>query len=594
MIIQALCDYYDRKAADPDSGIAPPGLESKEIKFVIEIDEEGNFLNLKDMREGKKGHFYIIPASCGRTGSSGWQKAFLLWDHYGYVLGHPKKENNSSKKKKAMEMARKQNATFVDRIRSLPKEVRADIGVNAVLTFYEKEQGVRVKGHSNWETCSGIPGCNLSFQLAGDTCLVPERPAVLEYAKALASQVLEGPEGRCLATGRKGPIKRLHSATAIPGSQSTAILIGCQNNSGYDSYHKERAYNAPMCPEAENAYTTALNYLTRSADSKVYIGDTTTVFWSERRASSNFDLEGNFPLFFADPPKDDPDRGIRAVKALFESIRSGKLSTDNDNRFFVLGLTPNAARVSVRYWKTGAVREFSHRIAEHFEDLAIAKGANDPEYFSLNSLLCATVLDYKRENIPPNLAGEVVSSILDGTPYPETLFMQCLRRIRAERKVTYKRAAIIKACLNRKNRFYKNEQKEVAMALDDTNLNPSYLLGRLFAILEKVQKEANPSIKATIRDRFYGAASSTPITVFPQLLKLKNHHLSKLGHQGRNIFFEKLIGQVMDGLSTFPAHLTFSEQAQFAIGYYHQRQNFFEKKNSTQEGTNRKEIKKDV
>jgi len=132
------------------------------------------------------------------------------------------------------------------------------------------------------------------------------------------------------------------------------------------------------------------------------------------------------------------------------------------------------------------------------------------------------------------------------------------------------------------------------MALDDTNLNPSYLLGRLFAILEKVQKEANPSIKATIRDRFYGAASSTPITVFPQLLKLKNHHLSKLGHQGRNIFFEKLIGQVMDGLSTFPAHLTFSEQAQFAIGYYHQRQNFFEKKNSTQEGTNRKEIKKDV
>lgn len=593
MILQALCEYYRRKLANPDSGIAPQGLESKDIKFVIEIDSEGRFLNLKDTRESKKGHLYLVPQSCGRSGKMGWKTAFLLWDHYGYVLGQPKKDDHSGN---ALEMAQKQKGSFIRRIQSLPEEIKNEEGVKAVLNFYKRGESEKVKEHHNWESCSRIAGCNLSFQLSGDDCLVPERPAVRKYAQVLSTQDCDGREGLCMVTGQKGKIKRLHSSTPIPGSQSTAIFVGCQKNSGYDSYHKEQAFNAPVSLGAENAYTTALKFLIRSSNSKVFIGDSTTVFWSEKRTPADFsiDMENYFPWFFADPPKDDPERGIRAVKSLFESSFSGKIPIDGGDKFFVLGLAPNAGRISVRYWKTGTVSEFSHRIMQHFNDLSITKGPEDPEYLALNPLLRSIVLDYKTENIPPNLAGQVVSSILDGTPYPETLLMQCLRRIRAERMVTYKRAAIIKACLNRKNRFYKTGQKEVAMALDITDLNPGYLLGRLFAILEKVQEEANPGINVTIRDRFYGAASSTPITVFPQLLKLKNHHLSKLGHQGRKTFFEKLIGQVMDGLSTFPSHLPFSEQARFAIGYYHQRQNFFQKKNSTQGDSNRKEIKRDV
>ncbi len=582
MIIQALCDYYERKSADPDSGIAPPGLESKEIKFVIEIDEDGIFLNLKDTREGKKGRVFLVPASCGRPGKSGWKKAFFLWDHYGYVLGYPKTEDDPKKREKALTMAQKQNSSFIEQLQSLPEELRADKGVRAVLSFYEKAQGDRVIDHPNWEACSGISGCNLSFQLVGDTCLVPERPAVQEYAKALASQDSNGPEGRCLVTGRKGPVKRLHTATSIPGAQAVAKLVGCQKNYGFDSYHKEQAYNAPMCPEAEKAYTTALNYLTKSSDSKVCIGDTTTVFWSQRKN----DLEMGFPWVFADPPKDDPDKGVRAVKALFHSIQTGKLAVDNETRFHVLGLAPNAARISVRYWKTGTVYEFSERIWQHFEDLAIIKGPNDSEYLALNPILRATALEYKIDNVPPNLAGQVVSSILDGIPYPETLVQQCLRRIRAERKVNYKRASILKACLNRNNRFYKMRQKEVTMALDVEEMNPGYLLGRLFAVLEKVQEEGNPGINVTIRDRFYGAASATPVTVFSQLLKLKNHHLAKMENHGRKVFFERLIGQIIEGLSGFPSHLPFNEQARFAIGYYHQRQNFFQKTEASIEPSN--------
>ena len=577
MIIQALCDYYYRKSSDPDSGIAPQGLESKEIKFVIEIDCNGKFLNLKDTREGKKGHKYMVPQSCGRTGTTGWQTAFLLWDHYGYVLGHPKKEDHESKKENALEMAKKQNATFIELIRSLPDEIKNDQGVKAVLAFYEKGENAKVKEHPNWESCSRIPGCNLSFQLSGDICLVPERNMIREFAKASSLKNTDEREGCCLVTGKKSQIKRLHSATPIWGAKSGAILVGCQKNAGYDSYHKEQAYNSPMSLEAEHAYTTALKYLINSRDSKVFIGDTTTVFWSERKTQLGFDMESEFAWYFTDPPKDDPARGVRAVKSLFEAVYSGKLVQDTENWFYILGLAPNAARVTVRYWKIGKVESFAHRIKQHFEDMEIVKSPNDPEFIALNPLLRATVLEYKMENVPPNLAGNVVSSILDGTPYPETFFQQCLRRIRAERNVNHKRAAILKACLNRKNRFYKTGQKEVTMALDMTEQNPGYLLGRLFAVLEKIQEEANPGINANIRDRFYGAASSTPVTVFSQLLKLKNHHLSKLENPGRQVFFEKQIGQIIAHLSDFPSNLPFSDQARFAIGYYHQRQDYFQK-----------------
>ncbi len=584
MILQSLYEYYQR-----NKGRLPPkGFQIQDIKFVIEIDEDGRFLNLVDKREGKKGKPYLLPKAKTRSGSNSYQTTFLLWDHHGYLLAHPKEESP-----KAVEMAQKQKTTFIAALGSLPDTLKTDKGVAAVLKFYEKDEWKKVKEQPAWPDCARLAGCNMTFQLAGDDCLVPERAAVRFYQSSISDE--DSPEdaedkgksmsGICLITGKKDFVKRLHSPTPVLGSRPNAKIPGFQKNSGFDSYGKEQAFNAPVSSDAEAAYTTALKYLISSESNKVIISDTTIVFWAQKTLEA-FDLESNFVWFFKSD-KDDTERGVNAVKALFNAVESGRLPVDEDNRFFVLGLAPNAARISVRFWKAGTIKEFAEKIYQHFIDFEITRPVQDKyEYLSLYQILGATVLDYKMDNVPPNLAGAVVSSILDGTPYPRTLLHQCMRRIRAEQSkkdsrtgksiqnVNRIRASILKACLNRFNRIHNPQTKEVLVSLDRTNTDTGYRVGRLFAVLEKIQEEANPGINTTIRDRFYGAASSTPVTVFPRLLGLKNHHLPKLS-LGRKVNMEREIQDIIGEIKSFPSHLTLDQQAMFAIGYYHQRQAFF-------------------
>lgn len=276
--------------------------------------------------------------------------------------------------------------------------------------------------------------------------------------------------------------------------------------------------------------------------------------------------------------EDNPDKGVNVVESFINSIFTGKRPVGKTNHFYVLGLSPNAARISVRFWKAPSVEEFGMNIKKHFDDFEISHGPKEVKYLSLYQILSATALGYKMENVPPNLAGAVIESIIDGTQYPTTLLHQCIRRIRAEQNVNRTRAAILKAYLNRFNKIHKQNEKEIIMSLDPNNTNVAYRTGRLlFATLEKIQEEANPGINVTIRDRFYGAASSSPITVFPRLLSLKNSHLKKLS-DGRKIYFEKLITEIFCEIKSFPTNLALNEQANFAIGYYHQRQDFFTSK----------------
>ncbi len=326
------------------------------------------------------------------------------------------------------------------------------------------------------------------------------------------------------------------------------------------------------------AYTTALNTLLgKDSKQKMQVGDATAVFWSDRKT----ELEEDFGDFWAEPPKDDPDQLTNAVESLFKSAENGTLTCNPDaTKFFVLGLAPNAARLAIRFWHVGTVDEMGRNIRAYFEDLRIAHGARDRQDLSLWRLLVSTAVQGKSENIAPNLAGNVMRCILDGLPFPETLLQATILRIKAERDVSYPRAKLIKGCLNRKFRSNSNnKERMLTMSLDRENADVGYRLGRLFAVLEKIQQEANPGINATIRDKYYASASSTPSTVFGNLMRLKNHHLSKLENPRRKIWFEKLLGEVIAALpGHFPAHLNLDAQGQFAIGYYHQAQDFWTKK----------------
>lgn len=582
MILQSLANYYDRLAQA--GKIAPLGFKRVEIPFIIILNLQGDFVGLLDTRSqaGKKliARSFLVPEERGRSGSKAWQTANLLWDHYGYVLGWPKSDSAEHR-----EMAHKQHGVFVAEVKKLLEKYPADKEIGAVYHFLSAGNFAKVFAHSLWKECTKIPGCNLSFSIEGQTRLVCENAHVKAFISTTAGAgaadeeedaSMSEVEDICLITGEKAPLARLHPRTPIPGAKSNAKIVSFQKNMGFDSYGKQQSYNSPVSKKAAFAYTTALNQLlAKDSRQKLFVGDASTVFWA---AKSN-PMEDWFADFFGEPAKGESGQENEAIRTLFAAPKSGAPPLDDDlTPFYVLGLAPNAARIAVRFWYNGTVGSVAKNIKQHFEDCSIVHGPNQPEHLSLFRLLVSTALQGDSKNVQPNLSGDFMKAILDGTPYPQTLLSSVIRRCRAERDITYPRAALIKALLVREVRYYNKNIKEVGMSLDLSNNNQGYRLGRLFAVLEKIQEESSPGINATIRDRFYGSASGTPVAAFPLLMKLKNHHLAKLENRGRAMNLEKLIGEIMDGISDFPTHLNLQEQGRFAVGYYHQRQDFFTKK----------------
>jgi len=576
MILQALADYYRRMAEENGSELASEGFEKKAIPFVIVLDKNGNFVGLDDTREGegkkKVARTFTVPKAVKKTSGIA---ANLLWDTPAYVVGRPKPDPKKDTKK-LKKRAREQFQSFVERIRKDLAESCQDEGVAAVLCFLEAGRFDPLFLHPAWKEIEET-GANLSFRLNTDTCLVCQRPAVLSRVSG-CSPVENSSELRqtCLVSGQPDVPTRLHTAIkGVWGAQTSGANIVSFNLDAFRSFGKAQGLNAPVGKKTEFAYTTALNsLLAKGSRQRLQVGDATTVFWAERKSY----MEDVFADIFGEPAKENPEQATKAIRILYEAPKAGVPPLTKDyTSFYVLGLAPNAARIAVRFWHAGTVAETARHILQHFDDCAMAHGPKQPEYLSLFRLLVSTATQGKSENIPPNLAGEFMKAILAGTPYPQTLLGAAVRRCRAEREITYPRAALIKAVLARAARFYQQPEKEVDMALDPGNDNIGYRLGRLFAVLEKIQEEASPGINATIRDRFYGAASGTPIAAFPHLMKLKNHHLSKLENRRRAVNLEKIITEIVGGITDFPTHLSLQDQGRFAVGYYHQRQDFFAK-----------------
>lgn len=584
MILQNLNRYYQRKCADPDLAQRLPafGFEQKEIPFLLELAPNGVLVQIVDTRtanEKKKlvARSYLVPQGVKKTSGVA---ANLLWDTVEYVLGVDTKGKP--------ERVAEQHVAFRARLAALPDAARADPGIQAIQTFLANLDVAQLEKHPAWRDALET-NANVSFKLQSDVELVCQRPAIAQAAAHAAQSNDDAALGMCLVTGEVAPLERLHaSIKGVWGAQSSGANIVSFNARAFESYGKaeRQGENAPVSRAVAFAYTTALNHLLRKGSlQRVQIGDASTVFWADEAT----EFENLFPGLFGENTGTDPDAHAHATKSVLEAMHAGRWGGAHaDTVMHVLGLAPNAARISVRFYHRATLEELGKRIGQYFKDLEMVRGAYDAQYPSLFRLLAAVAVQNKADNIPPNLGGAVVDAIFAGedAPFPALWLNAAVGRCRAEQNVNYLRACAIKACLNRQIRRTAQAraiptsiptEKEFAPMLDATNLNPAYRLGRLFAVLERAQEIANPGINATIRDRYYGAASSTPVAVFTTLLRLEKAHLKKMP-EGQARWIEGLIGEIFDNVPDFPAHLSLPDQGRFALGYYHQRQSLFTKK----------------
>lgn len=570
MILQALYEYYNRS-----KGVLPTyGRELKEIGFLIVIGKDGKFIRFEDRRIDKKqAQQFLVKKHVGRSSAP---VANYLYDNSAYVFGYSDKGDVDS--------CRKYLETFISKVDVIHSNAKGDETVESVFRFYQQDMdAVREQMFQDplWSEISknlNKKYSTFSFLIDGDTSIVAEKDEILDL---LGYDDVFGKEQLCLVSGQRGFSVETTTATMIPGSQATAKLVAFQVNSGYDSYGKEKGGNAPISEEAEFAYTTALNFMLRSdSRNKFMIGTRTFLFWASKNDEAGKQAEESiFNMFGFSEQEDDPNKNIEQVRKTFNAIYSGSLITSLDDKFYILGLAPNSARIAVTYWSELPLKDFAFRILRHFEDMEIVDTRKEKRpYMGLRSVLAAVTLGGKSSDATPNLPEAVVKSIFQGLPYPYTLFAGCIRRIRAEQSLNITRAAIIKAYLNRQQN---DNQQKIEKMLDDKNTNQGYLCGRLFAVLDKIQDEANS--QHSIRERYMNSASSTPAAVFATILNLSYHHSEKL-NEGRKVWFEKIKQEIVDKISPdgFPTHLDLQDQGRFFVGYYQQTQWFYTKKDEQQ------------
>ena len=573
MILHALTQYYQRKA-ESDGGVAPEGFENKEIPFIIVIDKQGNFIQLEDTRElkGKKkvGCTFLVPKGLGRSGSKSYEVSNILWDHYGYVLAYAGE--------KGQEQVDRQHASFTSKVNELKQALPDDAGVAAVAAFLASAaEKSKVMQAANWVECAKVKGCNLSFRLVDEAVdLVCQSKAVRAYvSQANQAQSDNVPKGICLVTGKPAPIARLHNA--VKGVNAKPAPFTSVNLLAFESYGKEQGFIFPVGEQAMFEYTTALNTLL-AGKNHFRIGDVTAVCWSAKPTP----LEESLASLISGG-KDNPDEHIDAVKTLYKSLYNGQYQKpDGKEKFYLLGLSPNSARIIVRFWHETTVATLSEGIAAWYDDLKIVRNTNgkypDPEFMPLMQLLRNLVFEGKDDNLPSDLITQVTDAALNNRVLPVSLLQAALRRNKAEQKITYGRASLLKAYINRAIRAGRlKNMKELTMSLDRNRQDIGYVLGRLFAVLERTQSEANPGLNATIANRYFGSASSTPIAVFGTLMRLLPHHLNKLEFEGRAVQLQWEIRQILDHCQKFPNHLNLEQQGLFAIGYYHETQFLFTK-----------------
>lgn len=575
--LASLVRAYDRLAGRDE--VPAFGYSSERIGFLIPLEADGSPAGPPvDLRAASGSRLVAalmtVPQPVKRT--SGIAPNFL-WDKTSYALGVTAGEGRRTAEEHAAFVARHLDALAGS----------DDPGLVALRRFLEAWTPESFAG-PDWP--EEMKDQNVVFALESERLervCIHDRPA----ARALWERLSAGgdrTQAVCLVTGERGPVARLHpSIKGVWGAQTAGASIVSFNLDAFTSYGHEQGDNAPVSEAAAFAYTTVLNaFLQRDSGHRIQVGDASTVFWADASSASAVDAsEALFGALFGDAPIDEHKEAAR-VRSVLEKLRSGRPMAEVDPklaegvRFFVLGLSPNAARLSVRFWLEDDFGRIAERFARHLQAMRIDPPPKE-ESPSIWRCLIETAVQRKSENIPPNLAGEWLRAILTGRPYPRTLVATVLMRLRADRDVNALRVAILKAAL-----ISTEMTKEVPVSLDPENRQPGYLLGRLFAAYEYAQTQAlGGSINATIRDKYYGTASATPRAVFPLLQRTANHHLARLRKERRGAarWVDERIGQIFDLADPeklFAPTLPAAQQAMFAIGYYHQKNDFYRRRDA--------------
>lgn len=573
MILQNLAEYYENLVLQEK--VSKSGWCQAKVSHAIELNEDGTIKAIiskkKEEERGKKKIWVPVLLNVPEmvTRSSGVSSNFLC-DNAKYFLGI---DGDGIQKRtiECFESAKERHLMLLEEANG--KMARA------ICLFFKNwkpecaDENLSVKEH--WDELN--EGGNLIFCMKA--IYAQDEKEIQDIWEEYLKKQKQGKQGICLVTGQRAEIARIHRGIkGVPGAQSSGAALVSFNAPAFESYGKEQSYNAMVGKYAEFAYTTALNYLLNQSEYKFALGDSMIVFWAE---SGQEEYQDSF-LSWLNPKVDNQEE----MNKVFGNLKKGvwvdleDIQLDPEQRFYILCLAPNAARLSVRFYYQNSFGNIIKNIAKHYQRMEIVRPSwEDMRYLGIKQMLNETVNQKSKDKTPiPNMASMVLSAILSDTKYPASLYTDTLIRIRAEKgKVTCGRAAIIKAFLIQN---YKWKEGDEYMGLNEGCEESAYVLGRLFAVLETIQKDANSGINTTIRDRYFNSACATPASVFPTLIKLKNSHIKKLEREsgGTKIYYEKMLTELMGKIEKFPRRLSLEEQGKFMLGYYHQVQKKYEKK----------------
>lgn len=585
MILQALTRYYEVLAREEK--VSRKGWCTAKVSYAVNLSKEGKIKNIfclkeEDIRGKKK---IIVPKAMQvpeMVPRSSGVSANFLCDNAKYFLGIDREMDDNNKKCRALECfhaAREKHLLLLDGVKGEMAQ--------AIRLYFENWKPEKAAENEEikeiWDDLTD--GGNLVFCM--EMKRAQEDDDIRNMWEESQKQSGEETEGICLVTGEKAPIARIHKTIkGVPGAQSSGAALVSFNAQAFESYGKEQSYNAPVGKYAEFAYTTALNYLLSKREYTFLLGDTMMVFWAEKGE----EIYQKTFLEFLNPVEDNEDK----LKDIFEKLKKGKpivvenVNLNSDETFYILGLAPNAARLSIRLFYRNSFGNILENISKHYKRMEMVRPAWEArEYLGIWQMLGETVNQKSKDKKPvSNMASMVMQAIISGGRYPASLYTDTLIRIKAEQgKVSWGRAGIIKAYLIKNCNWKEGENY---MGLNETSEETAYVLGRLFSVLECIQIEANPGIKATIRDRYFNAACATPALVFPILIKLKNSHIKKIEREKESAkrYYENLLMEIIGKLGEeYPKRLSLEEQGKFTIGYYHQMQKKYEKKGEkTNEG----------